>query len=192
MCQSQEPRDVFNDYARTLIRVKACQLARRAEFRSSDRHDIEQDLWVYLLSQAERFDPSRASINTFIARIIDTGVAMLVRQQQRRSRLPDAEAQSLDMPVDGRTRTAKTVADTLSVADVDRRTGRVSKTVFEAIEDNDAWQQAWRMLSPDQRAICGHVANGNPTRAARALGLSRRQLSGSLDAIRARLEEAGF
>ena len=77
---SQVPRGshVCTEYARTLIRVKARQIVCRPGFSRSDTGDVEQDLYLHLLSQAQQFDPTRGSINTFIARVVDSAVAMLV------------------------------------------------------------------------------------------------------------------
>ena len=71
---------VVSEYARTTIRVKAGQLVRQPGFSRSDLEDVEQELIVHLLSKAQQFDPDRGSLNTFIFRVIDSGVAMLVRK----------------------------------------------------------------------------------------------------------------
>jgi DNA-directed RNA polymerase specialized sigma24 family protein len=81
MSKAFDPQEIVTEYARTLIRVKAKQIVRRPGFSRSDQADVEQDLVVHLLCQAEHFDPERASLNTFIARVIDSAVAMLVRER---------------------------------------------------------------------------------------------------------------
>jgi DNA-directed RNA polymerase specialized sigma24 family protein len=86
MCTANE---ICTEYARTAIRVKTTQLIRRRGFSRSERPDIEQELMVYLLSQADRFDPSRSSLNTFVARVIDSGAATLVRNRKRLKRCPE-------------------------------------------------------------------------------------------------------
>jgi len=69
--QSAEVRDrVLTEYAESSIRVKARQLTRRPEFNRSDREDLEQELWLALLSQAGQYDPKRASLHTFIDRVV--------------------------------------------------------------------------------------------------------------------------
>ena len=66
MSNSFDSHGIVTEYARTLIRVKAKQIVRRPGFSRSDQEDIEQDLVVHLLCQAERFDPERGSLNTFM------------------------------------------------------------------------------------------------------------------------------
>ena len=51
---------ILTDYAKNLIRIKACQLSCRPEFSRSDRDDITQELWLHLLSKARLLEgPSR-------------------------------------------------------------------------------------------------------------------------------------
>ncbi len=98
---------VHTEYARNLIRMKSRQLLRRPEFWRDDRHDIEQDLWLHLLSRSAHFDPSRGSVNGFIACVVRTGVANLVRQHQRQLQSPDSGAQSLEPPTGSSARSSE-------------------------------------------------------------------------------------
>jgi len=121
---------ILTEYARTLIRVKAKQIVRRPGFSRSDQADVEQDLIVHLLCQAQHFDPDRGSLNTFISRVVDSAVAMLVRDRERVKRNPgdDAEVQSLaDMgpQPDG---PPESLARLISRNDLERRTGTASLT----------------------------------------------------------------
>jgi len=78
--------DHLNEYARTLIRVKASQLARRPEFSKSDADDIEQDLALQIYLKINQYDSSRSSLNTFLARVVDSSVAMMIRDRGRLKR----------------------------------------------------------------------------------------------------------
>ena len=78
--------DHLNEYARTLIRVKASQLARRPEFSKSDREDIEQDLAIQIYLKTAQYDSNRSSLNTFLARVVDSSVAMMIRDRGRLKR----------------------------------------------------------------------------------------------------------
>jgi DNA-directed RNA polymerase specialized sigma24 family protein len=78
--------DHLNEYARTLIRVKASQLARRPEFSKSDAEDIEQDLAIQIYFKIAQYDSNRSSLNTFLARVVDSSVAMMIRDRGRLKR----------------------------------------------------------------------------------------------------------
>ena len=192
MRDTHQSHQVHTKYAQNLIRMKARQLVRRPEFHRYDQREIEQDLWVHLLSQSHRFDPARGSINAFVACVVDSGVAMLVRQRKRKMRAPDVDAQSLDVSILDSDQQPVLLGETMTVADVDRRTGGTSRPDSEVIADNDAFAQSRRSLPPLERKICDHLAMGSPTSAARALGLSRRKMRAAVTVIREQLEHAGF
>ena len=90
---------VFTEYAKSCIRVKARQLSRRSKFGKSDVEDIEQWLWQILFKEAKRFDPRRASLNTFIDRVVQTAAGMIVRNMHRQKRAAEKHAISLDQPM---------------------------------------------------------------------------------------------
>lgn len=73
-------------YASDLIRVKARRLAQKAEFGDATRADIEQDLMVDILQRWRAFDPHRAKATTFIARVVEHGIASLIRSKRAAKR----------------------------------------------------------------------------------------------------------
>jgi len=102
MPSSQGDDFVLTDYARKLIRFKARQLCRLHSFSKSDEEDLQQELWLAVVNQAGNFDPARASLNTFIDRVVNTAVAMILRDRQRQKRSNGFQAMSLDRtPADG-------------------------------------------------------------------------------------------
>ncbi len=183
---------VHTEYARNLIRMKSRQLLHRPEFCRDDRHDIEQDLWLHLLSRSAHFDPSRGSVNGFIACVVRTGVANLVRQHKRRLQSPDSGAQSLEGDTASDGRRAVPLRVTITPADLARRTGGTSQAAAQQRPDSKAFSRAYRSLTSRQRQICSRLLEGSLNGTARELGLSRRSLSAGMVAIRKRFEEAGF
>jgi len=79
---SDSSRTELDDYAVQLIKHKARQLVGRAGYTEDDRPDIEGDLTLDLLRRLRKFDPSRASRNTFIARVVEHGVARLIERRE--------------------------------------------------------------------------------------------------------------
>ncbi|MFO0839578.1 MAG: hypothetical protein U1D55_13765 [Phycisphaerae bacterium] len=73
---------VESTYARTLVRVKARQLIRRADFKREEKEDIEQTLWTMAVPALRRhFDPKRASLHTFLNCIVNRAVAQIIRDK---------------------------------------------------------------------------------------------------------------
>ena len=184
----------MTDYARTLIRVKAKQVVRRPGFSRSDQSDVEQDLIVQLLCQAEHFDPHRGSLNTFIARVIDKAVATLVRDRGREKRRPagDAELQSLADQVPQSEGPPAPLASLISQVDLERRTGTASPSdaqLFELVHDVAS---VIPTLPPELQTVCRSLLTRNLTETETALGISRRALRTAIVLIREHFEVSGL
>ena len=186
--------EVFSDYARTVIRLKARQLSRRADFSRSDEEDIAQDLTLHLLSQAEHFDPSRASLKTFVTHVVNSCVAMILRERWRQKRVPDhgAEIQSLETMVDVPDEPPVALWATISVADIERRTGATSKSDVEVYDETEALDHAMQSLSEEDRELCERLKVGSRASVARDLQISRRKLGTLISNLRQQFEQSGL
>lgn len=194
MSQVSRGSHVCTEYARTLIRVKARQIVRRPGFSRSDTGDVEQDLYLHLLSQAQQFDPARGSINTFVARVVDSAVAMLVRERRRNKRAPASGVvvQSVEVMVDQPDGPPAPLGATLSQADAERRTGGDSMSntkMFELVEDVAHIIEA---LPPELQAVCRARMDRNRSETERDLGHSRRSLDTAMELIRQHFFQGGF
>jgi len=174
--------------------VKARQIVRRPGFSRSDTGDVEQDLYLHLLSQAQQFDPTRGSINTFVARVVDSAVAMLVRERRRNKRAPAAGVvvQSVEVMVDQPDGPPAPLGSTLSQADAERRTGGdpMSNTeMFELVEDVAHLIDA---LPHDLQAFCRVRMERNRTETEHDLGLARRKYDAAVELIRQHFAQVGF
>jgi len=74
---------VLTDYAKNLIKFKARQLGRRREFLPADQADLQQELWLMLCERAAAFDPTKAALDTFIDRVVNTAVGVILRNRRR-------------------------------------------------------------------------------------------------------------
>ncbi|MEX0718358.1 MAG: sigma-70 family RNA polymerase sigma factor [Planctomycetaceae bacterium] len=176
-------------YARSLIRTRTAQLARRPGFAGSDREDLSQHLWTALFEQAGKFDPTRASIDTFIDRVVNTAVGMLLRERRRRMRAAGLRAQSLDQPARG---CSLPLAERLEDEDRCRRLGTVPEESVEAWIDAGAFAHAMASAPVHLRDVLRRVMGGSVVSAARELGVSRRQIRNALAQAREHFERAGF
>lgn len=194
MPEGFDPKEIVTEYARTLIRVKAKQIVRRPGFSRSDQPDVEQDLVVHLLCQAQHFDPDRGSLNTFIARVVDSAVAMLVRERGREKRNPsdDAEVQSLAEMVPQPDGPPEALARLISQLDLERRTGGASLTdaqLFELVADVAS---VIPTLPPELQDICRSLLTRNRRETEADLGISRRGLQAAMVLIREHFVKSGL
>lgn len=192
MRETRAQEAVFTDYAHTLIRFKARQLSRRSGFSRSDQDDLEQDLWTALLSQADLFDPDRAAITTFVDRVLNSAVLMILRDRRRQKRASGFHAPSLDAPPQRDGQSSATAGAELTVEDRARHRAAVSASESQLAEDRDAAELALAELPAPLRDVCRRVMGGSITSAARELGRSRRQIRNALAEARPYLERAGF
>lgn len=184
---------VHHEYAQTSIRVKAQQLCRRADFTRSERADVEQDLWLHLLTQAQNFDPDRSTLNTFIDRMVNSAAAHLVRRRECEMRADGFRTQSLDASPLSQDHPKKSLRSSLSPNDGTRRTFSVPKSDLADFEDREALRFALASMPADVRDLCSRVMGGEtPAALARQLGISRRQIRRMLDEAGRHLQQAGF
>ena len=194
MPQAFDPQEIVTEYARTLIRVKAKQIVRRPGFSRSDQADVEQDLVVHLLCQAQHFDPNRGALNTFISRVVESAVAMLVRDRGRAKRSPtdDAELQSLADMVPQPDGPPEPLARLISQHDLERRTGGASLTDAQIVEMVADVASVIPTLPPELQEVCRSLLSRNRSETEAELGISRRGLAAAIAAIREHFEKSGL
>jgi len=180
------------DYVKQLIQVKARQLTRHNGFNTSEQLDIEQDLTVHVLKAAHHFDPSRACVKTFIARVVDSAVAMILRDRRRLKRAAGFRSRSLEEAIFHSERGTGLLADLLDEADGCRRTGCDTTPSQERAELESDTQRVLAELPPQLQEIAARLVNATEAAIARDLGISRRQVRNAVEMIRARFQKAGL
>lgn len=180
---------VLTDYARKLIKFKARQLCRRRSFSKSDENDLQQELWLAIVNQAGKFDPARASLDTFIDRVVNTAVAMILRDRRRQKRATGFQVSLDAAPTDGNCR--EPLLARVSEDDLARRVGVQRTDEVERRETNEAVQSALANMPDEVSDTCRRVMGGTVSSAARELEESRRQVRNSLASARPFFEEAG-
>lgn len=190
----QAPNEICTSYARTLIRIKARQLRRRPSFRELEQADIEQDLTLYLLSQAEHFDPARGALSTFIDRVVESGAAILARERKREKRLPaeGVEVESLATVVDQSDGPPASLATLVSSDDLQRRNGVATLTDAELFEVIEGVGYTIASLPPELQQICRALMNHSKAATMRELGMSRRAFDVAMDLLRQHFAGAGL
>lgn len=180
-------KDILTEFAFKQAKFKACQLVSRPEFADCDTEDIEQELLMYLIQKADSYDPSRSKLNTFISRVLTSGVRELIRSKKRHKRHPldeGTQVQSFEQTVDTVDETFANLGDEISIEDLTRRTsGRVIDP-YDQSDERDAVGVAVSHLSPDLRKIAASLEQDSFAETMRKFGLSRRQFDKAKTEIR--------
>jgi RNA polymerase sigma factor (sigma-70 family) len=194
MSHGHHRTDLLNDYARTLIRVKARQLVRRPEFTVCEAEDLEQELTLRILVQLDRFDPTRSSINTFFARVVNSAVAMLIRERGRikRNGGEGVQIESLEKMVEKADGSPTPLWATISDQDAHRRHQSRPLSDAEAMQLRMDIASVLEQLPSDLRRICEQLMDGSQTNSRQASQLSRRKYQAAMSLIREQFTRSGF
>lgn len=173
--ESSKQNDL-NDYARTVIRHKARQLIGKYRFTQDEYEDLKQEMALDLLARLSKFDRSKASLNTFIARIVDRRISTLIRHRTQGKRDYRCEGCSLDEPIDDQDGSGARRGDALGQDDYDLRTGRHSRPESERIDMRLDVSLVLSELPPDLRELAERLLDHSIAEAARDLGVPRSTL----------------
>jgi RNA polymerase sigma-70 factor (ECF subfamily) len=144
---------VLTDYAKNLIKFKARQLGRRREFLPADQADLQQQLWLMLCERVDAFDPAKASLDTFIDRVVNTAVGVILRNRRRHKRGNGFRTQSLDSVRAPRSETPEPLSTAVSADDLALRTGAEQHDETLRREDAEAVEFALAQMPDDLRGI---------------------------------------
>jgi hypothetical protein len=153
---------------------------------------LQQDLWLILLREAKRFDPERASLRTFIDRVVRSAAGMIARRRYRHKRVARGHVVSLEqreLSEDGEAEPS--LSHRISEADLARRVGVVRDPVATK-QDLQEFAGVLDSMPETIRNVCRRVMDGSISSAARDLGCSRLQTRGALALARPYFERAGF
>ncbi|MBL9121356.1 MAG: hypothetical protein JNL80_15720 [Phycisphaerae bacterium] len=189
---------VSNPFTAKFIRLKAAKLCRRADFSRSDREDIEQGMYGYLLEKAHLYDPKRGNVEAFVTHLVTTWIRMELRFRGRSRRIGRITTISIERTVvelDGDT---QSLTGVLAHADQERRTGRHLPCPIEHLEIADAVRHAFAQLGSDEQRLLRFVSEHGVAAAAREWSrrngrtVSRTWIEVRVRRMRARFEDAGL
>jgi RNA polymerase sigma factor (sigma-70 family) len=135
----------------------------RGAIPESERRDLEQEALSAVWKALPHYNPSRASLRTFVERVVATRLASLMRARRRRPTL---------VPLD----------DYQPVA----------LNGIPALEFQTDFHRVSASLVERDRRLASMLADRSPTEAGRALRLSRSTVYEGIRRIRVAFEKAGF
>ena len=189
---SDNQYDGIDPYAAGLIRFKARQLVGQAGFTASDREDLEQEMILDLLRRLPKYNPKRAQLNTFIARVVEHKIATLIEAQKagirdyRRcrcslnDRFEDADGRLVER------------VDTFDQEDYLLRTGGQSRPSEELSALAIDVAAVIEGLPPELRNLCWRLMAETVSEISRDTGVPRGTIYESIKKLREIFEDAGL
>jgi DNA-directed RNA polymerase specialized sigma24 family protein len=167
-------------------------LIRLGEYPRSEEMDLRQELTLRVLKQARLYNPERGSLRTFVGLVLDSAVGMLRRSRCALKHATDLGAKSLDSTLIQTEHGSEPLTN--HVNEADRRRWNCGQAPCEQEEHELAMdiRQALVGLPAIVLKVASLLPEKTEASAAKALGISRRQVRNAVDMIRERLESAGL
>ena len=148
---TNQKHEQLTKYTMTLVHCKARQLVGKAGYTQDDIKDIEQDLIRDLLERLPKFDPAKATLNTFAVRVVEGKISKLLRDRQAEMRDHRREAFSMNEEIETEEGPMER-HETIGQDEIDLRTGAIRMRA-----DADGKEQPWKI----RRSYgCGPMAGG--------------------------------
>jgi len=192
MAPGAHPEEVLDPYIQNLIRHKARRLCRGHVLADSDEADVQQTLTLYLLTKLRLFDPKRASLRTFAARVVGSCIATLRRDRNCQKRRPPSPVISLDQQRGDAVEDGCAPCDQVSQGEGGRRVSRPAPNPQQALELAEAVTFALAALPPEQRTIVLRLSDGTEMGVTRELGITRHQVHRAVQHFQRQLRAAGI
>jgi RNA polymerase sigma-70 factor (ECF subfamily) len=167
---------ILDGYARDVIRHKARQLIGKYGFTRDDYDDLQQEMMLDLLRRLGKYDPSRAGLSTFVARIVDRKVSTLIRHQRQEKRDYRRPVCSLDAQVEDQDGQARGLDEVLSQDAFDDEVARHDRPSAERLDLRLDLSLVLDELPDDLRQLALRLQTRTVAEIARELGVPRSTL----------------
>jgi RNA polymerase sigma factor (sigma-70 family) len=169
--RNTNPFEGLDTFSINAIQSKSRRLAGQVNFALSDIDDIEVELALHLRQQLHKYNPERGGIRTFVSRILDNRIMVMIAE--RRTRHFNYQSISLDAESsqsDGDLSVAEAMGEQDSPA-----SAYLSATEFaDQAELRSDLEKALRILTPEQLDLCNRLsAMQSIAEIARETGVSR-------------------
>jgi len=167
---------ILEGYARDVIRHKAWQLIGKYGFTLDDYDDLQQDMMLDLVRRLGKYDPGKAALSTFVARIVDRKLSNLIRHQRQKKRDYRQQVCSLDAQVEDRDGQPRGLDEILSQDTYDDEVGRHDRPYAERRDLTLDLTLVLDELPEDLRQLARRLRTRTVAEIARELGVPRSTL----------------
>jgi RNA polymerase sigma-70 factor (ECF subfamily) len=173
----------IDDYAATLIRIKARELVKTGGVPPSERKDVEQELKLDLIQRLRHCDPQRGSRATFYRVVVERRIASIIERRRSRTRKPSSPIRSLQTVI------GREGDEELELADIVEG-DRGKREDFRDLCSDLA--EVLDGLPPKLRRLCRMLPDRTTTEIAEELGVNRKTISRWKAELQERFRNAGL
>ena len=170
---TNKKQETLTKYTMKLVQCKARQLVGKAGYTQDDIEDIEQDLTRDLLERLPKFDPTKATLNTFADRVVGRRLCNLLRHRQAEMRDHRREAFSMNEEFETEEGSMER-QETIGQDEIELRTGRYNRPAAERAHLQMDMNAVLAGLSPELRHVADMLRTASVAEVARELGIPRR------------------
>ena len=182
---------VINDYVEELIHHKARQLIGTAGFTRDDVEDLEQEMRLDLLERLPKFDPNKATYNTFMSRLVERKISNLIRHRTQEIRDFRCEEGSVHDVVECGDKKVECI-ETVTQDEQDFRLGRHIHSTKAHQDLKLDISLVLSTLTPELRKLAELLKTMSITEVARKLGIPRSTLYDRITRLRGIFEDMGL
>lgn len=182
----------IDKYAIWLIKRKAKQLVGQVGFTEADREDLEQELIYDLLCHLPKFDPGRATRNTFINRVVEYKVVTIIKAQKAGKRDYQLLAYSLNECKEDENGNQVEHIDNVNQNEYFIKMGKASHPLEELCELSIDIKKVIGDLPPNFRTLCQLLQEKTVSEISRNMGVSRITVYKLIKKLRNMLEDKGI
>lgn len=183
----------LDPYIEQVINIKMRKLSVTHALTRDDRDDLRQELYLHVLQQMDKYNPSRAKWSTFIDRIVRSGIATYLRNRRVELRFA---AKCATMPEEDDEKWSSSFVTGIEGNSSDLPFGLpvdYSGAWTEVLDIRLDIMEMMASLSPLQQRICSLIMKGHMlSHIAQMLGMRRTSLYYYLDQIHRAFLARGF
>jgi len=174
------------------IRIKAKTLIGNYGFTHDDFDDIRQDITLDLLIRLSEYDPERASLRTFISRIIDYKIEQIAEERSTiKERVWQTSVSLYDVLPDSESELTERI-QSVTERNLPWNEAESGFSAFELNDLREDVKQVLFALPPEQLDICLRLARDSVAEVSRQTGIPRMTLYYHIKKISEHFEEAGL
>lgn len=179
-------------FARNCIRYTARRLIGKCGFTQDDEEDLVQELTIHVWRQLPKYDAGRASLKTFITKIVNNRASVLVAKAAAVKRDARRVSHSLNEPIAPGDPDSSEHVDALSGDEYAARLGARHTPLLDLLDMRiDLDKISGRLPVPLQRVLEFLLSDTPVDEIARELSVHRSTVYERLTAIRKRIRKEG-